>query len=138
MILPDLPSLLLYLSSFFLSFLLLRVLVSRMILLSLFLSNSFFFFQFCQLKGEKKGLISKLEHERKRKLLTDAIKKNLRGGTPIALKKDTTNLFRFRDNTKKRFKIDCRPFNRVIDVDTENQYFFFFLLPLFLFFYLFV
>jgi FAD/FMN-containing dehydrogenase len=58
-------------------------------------------------------------YQQKRQQLFDELA-SLQGSEPLSLKKSTSNLFRNRNSTKK--SIDVRSFNRVIDVNTKEQY----------------
>jgi FAD/FMN-containing dehydrogenase len=60
------------------------------------------------------------EHRRKRDRLAAELADARRQGTSIALRKDTSNLFRNRDQNGV-FRLDVRGFDRVLSVDARNM-----------------
>jgi FAD/FMN-containing dehydrogenase len=60
------------------------------------------------------------EHRRKRDRLVTELADARRCGASIALRKNTSNLFRHRDQNGV-FRLDVRAFDRVLSVDTENM-----------------
>jgi FAD/FMN-containing dehydrogenase len=59
-------------------------------------------------------------HRRKRDRLVSELAAARGRGASIALRKDTSNLFRHRDQNDA-VKLDVRPFNRVLSVDAQNM-----------------